>query len=86
MSISTLQVKNIFAQHGASISEKDLEETTAQCNEQHLQFYPRYDGTGYNCRTAKEYAEMWAIEAANEQGADILAMGKYEHDAYGFDS
>ncbi|WP_157890156.1 hypothetical protein [Photorhabdus khanii] len=34
-------------------------------------------------RTAEEYATRWAIEKANEQSADEMAMNKFYSDAFG---
>ncbi len=83
--ISMQQLKSIYEQHGADVSERQLRDTLEQCNEQADVVYNDYNGNPLPPRTATEWASWFARGAAEEQLCEGLAADDFQRNAYGFD-
>lgn len=83
--ISMQQLKSIYEQHGADVSERQVQESLEQCNEQADVVYIDYNGNPLPPRTATEWAHWFARGAAEEQLCDGLEADDFQRNAYGFD-
>ena len=81
-SITIAEIKSIYALHGADISPSDLIESMEQCNEQADVVYNDIWGKPTKPRTAEQWAHFFALQTAQEQGADCLAMARFQSAAY----
>ncbi|WP_299996922.1 hypothetical protein [uncultured Cedecea sp.] len=78
------QLKEVYAQHSAEINLSDAVESMEQCNEQADQtYYHVVTGAALPTRTALQWANFFALQTAQEQGADRRATVKFHADAYG---
>ncbi|MFV8981124.1 hypothetical protein [Serratia fonticola] len=83
--ISMQQLKSIFEQYGADVSERQLLDTLDQCNEQADEVYNDYKGNPLPPRTATQWAHHFARGEAEEQRCEGLAAADFQRNAYGFD-
>ncbi|CAI1534941.1 Uncharacterised protein [Serratia marcescens] len=80
--ISMPQLKSIFEQYGADVSERQLRDTLEQCNEQADVVY---NDNPLPSRSATEWAHYYAGGEAEDQRCEGVAAADFQRDAYGID-